>query len=87
MHHDYVGLGKRESKTSTKWSARNPPPSLGSCDWQLSASFRCCFHILEFSGMEREVALVLILKICRTLILHSCWFEAHLLLTVLDMLP
>ena len=33
------GPRERESKTSTKWSARNPPPSLGSRDWQLLATF------------------------------------------------
>ena len=59
MHHSYVGLRKRESKTSTKWSARNPPPSLGSRDWQLLANLRYCFRILEFSGMEREVTVLL----------------------------
>ena len=88
MHHDYVGLGKRESKTSTKWSARNPPPSLGSRDRQPLTSFPSCFHVLEFSGMEREVASLMILKICCQFILHFCrLYAAHLLLTVLDTLP
>ena len=56
-HHGYVGLGKRECGTSTKWSARNSPPSLGSHECHLLGilSFsifvlgnrrheeRCCF--------------------------------------------
>ena len=74
MHHGYVGLGKRESKTSTKWSARNPPPSLGSGDLQLLANLRCCFHILGFSGMEREVALTKDLPYVHFAFLHSCLF-------------
>ena len=66
MHHGYVGLGKRESKTSTKWSARNPPPSLGSHDWLLLARFPCCFRILEFSDIEGDVAALELYYICCT---------------------
>ena len=56
-HHSYVGLRKRESGTSTKWSALDSPPSLGSHDWHHLAIYpysifvlwnrcydeRCCF--------------------------------------------
>ena len=56
-HHSYVGLGKWECGTSTKWSMRNSPPSLGSHECHLLGIFpysifvlgnrwheeRCCF--------------------------------------------
>ena len=56
-HHGYVGLGKRESGTSTERSALDSPPSLRSRDWHHLANYpywifvlwnrcyeeRCCF--------------------------------------------
>ena len=45
-HHGYLGLGKPESGTSTKWSALDSPPSLGSNDWHHLAIYPYWIFVL-----------------------------------------
>ena len=54
--HDYVGLGKCESDTSTKWSALDSPPSLGSRGWHHLAIYPYSIFVL-WNRMWREVLL------------------------------
>ena len=70
-HHGYLGLGKRESGTSTKWSALDSPPSLGSHDWHHLAIYPYWIFVLWNRCYEEKCCFPADLNI--QLLLQSLW--------------
>ena len=84
-HHGYLGLGKRESGTSTKWSALDSPPSLGSNDWHHLAIYPYWIFVLWNRCCEEKCCFPADLNI--QLLLQSLWVYSSIDVHTLHVLP
>ena len=83
-HHRYLGLGKRERGTSTKWSALDSPPSLGSHDWHNLAIYPYWIFVLWNRCYEEKCCFPADLNV--QLLLQSVWVYSWIYVHTLHVL-